>query len=232
MRHSLDPTQPALERNDTAFMFEAPIALAKELARLGEKARILLVTPGPHGEALLPELAAAFAAHPLALLESSLERLLLLPALRNLGALRVRGKGTRLPFKRHSFDAVFSFEALYSIRPPWTALAEFHRVLVPNGVLLLMEPSRQGIFSALRDKISGPGKRVFSLDEIKFRMARGDYAIEKIETLESVKGMARPAYFIRATKLENAAEPAPQFLTAKEMIERRKNKTPKGEELP
>ena len=212
-------------------MFESTIAIAKELARLHGHERILLVTPGPHGAELLPELFASFAAHSLTVLESSLERLRKLSTARA-NVRRVQGQATRLPFKRHSFEAVLSFEALYSIRPPWTALAEFHRVLVPNGALILMEPSRLGFFSTMRDKISGPGKRVFSLAEIKYRMARGDYAIDKVESLNAGNGMTRPAYFIRAVKLENAVEPAPQFLTAKEMIERRKNKPAKGEELP
>lgn len=212
-------------------MFESSIAIAKELARLQGHERILLVTPGPHGAGLLPELVASFGAHSLTALESSVERLLKLAAARA-NVRRVRGQATRLPFKRHSFDAVLSFEALYSIRPPWTALAEFHRVLVPNGALILMEPSRLGFFSTLRDKISGPGKRVFSLQEIKYRLARGDYVIDKVESLPAGNGMTRPAYFVRAVKLENAVEPAPQFLTAKEMIERRKNKPAKGEELP
>ena len=80
----------------------------------------------------------------------------------------------------------------------------------------MRKPSRLGFFSKLRDKLVGPGKRVFSLDEIKYRMARGDFAIEQIESRDAVEGMTRPAYFVRAVKLENAAEPAPQFLTAKE----------------
>jgi SAM-dependent methyltransferase len=211
-------------------MLNAIVSTTQKMAALNAASRVLLITPGPHGAGLLPELVAAFSTQSLVVLESSLERLRKLSA--SPRVCRVRGQGTRLPFKRHSFDAVFSFEALYSIRPPWTALAEFHRVLVPNGTLILMEPSRLGFFSEMRDKISGPGKRVFSIDEIKFRMARADYAIDGVESLDAIEDMQRPAYFVRAIKLENAAEPAPQFLTAKEMIERRKNKNPVGEELP
>ncbi|MEI6235187.1 MAG: class I SAM-dependent methyltransferase [Planctomycetota bacterium] len=211
-------------------MLTSIVSTTQKLASLKPGARVLLVTPGPHGEQLLTELVSALSQHPCVVLESSVERLKKISGAKNVRC--VRGKGTRLPFARHSFDAVFSFEALYSIRPPWTALAEFHRVLVPNGTLILMEPSRLGFFSMLRDKISGPGKRVFALDEIKYRMARADYTIDQIESLNAVEDMQRPAYFVRATKLENAAEPAPQFLTAKEMIERRKNKVPQGEELP
>ncbi len=211
-------------------MLKSIVSTTQKLAALDASARVLVITPGPHGAELVPELVTAFASHAIVVLESSSERLRKIAS--SSRVVPVRGQGTRMPFKRHSFDAVLSFEALYSIRPPWTALAEFHRVLVPNGRLILMEPSRLGFFSALRDKISGPGKRVFSLDEIKFRMARADYVIEGIESLDKVESMLRPAYFVRAIKLENAAEPAPQFVTAKEMMERRKNKNPVGEELP
>lgn len=144
----------------------------------------------------------------------------------------VLGQATRLPFHRHTFEAILSFEALYSIRPPWTALAEFHRVLVPEGKLVLFEPQSLGFLSSLRDKVSGPGKRVFPLEEIKSRLARGDYSIDAIEELPAVKGYPRPAYCIRAIKRENPAEPVPQFLTAREMMERRKKAHPAGEELP
>jgi hypothetical protein len=44
--------------------------------------------------------------------------------------------------------------------------------------------------------------------------------------------MSWPVYCALGIKKENPAEPVPQFLTAKEMIERRKKKIPAGEELP
>ncbi|HYF50866.1 MAG TPA: methyltransferase domain-containing protein [Planctomycetota bacterium] len=147
----------------------------------------------------------------------------------------VRGQATRLPFARHSFNAVLSFEALYSIRPPWTVLAEFHRVLVPNGNLVLLEPARHGVFSALRDKVAGPGKRVFDLEEVRRRLVRGDYEIQKIEGPQPLSGMPFPAWCVLANKIEFAAEPAPSFHTAKELIEKRKQRTgtsPSNDELP
>jgi ubiquinone/menaquinone biosynthesis C-methylase UbiE len=198
------------------------------MLRFDGTARLLLITPGPHGSEILPALIGAFPTHSLTALESSLDRL------RQIGARikRVRGTATRLPFKKHSFDAVVSFEALYSIRPPWTTLAEFHRVLAPNGVLVLCERSAHGFFSALRDKLTGPGKRVFSIEEIKFRLARADFQIESIESVENMSTLNAPAYVVRAVKIENPAEPVPQFLTAKEMMERRKKVPPVGEELP
>jgi SAM-dependent methyltransferase len=139
----------------------------------------------------------------------------------------VQSRATRLPFRRHSFDVVLSVESLYAIRPPWTVLAEFHRVLAPDGRLILLEPGAHGFFSMLRDKVSGPGKRVFTLEQIRYRLHRGDWDVQEIDGPRKVSGMPHAAYCVRARKIENPAEPAPQFLTAKDLIERRKQNATK-----
>ena len=203
---------------------------ARRVCPLAGTERLLLVTPGPHGADYLRALAEQFKAHPCTALEVSAGRLAKLP--KNEASTHVLGRATRLPFKRHSFDAVLSFESLYAIRPPWTVLAEFHRVLVPDGKLLLLEPASHGFFSALRDRLTGPGKRIFPLDEVKYRLARGDYAVDRTEENLRIDGTRWPVYCVHAIKKENPAEPVPQYTTAREMIERRKKKIPAGEELP
>jgi len=176
---------------------------------------------------ILPGILKSVAQHAVTVLDSSSRRLSAAS-----GQRCVRGQATRLPFVRHGFDCILSFESLYSIRPPWTVIAEFHRVLVPDGTLILLEPARHGFFSQLRDRISGPGKRIYSVDEIKYRLARADWEIQAVEESNGASEMPGRFYCVRALKKENAAEPVPQFLTAREMIERRKNKAPVGEELP
>ncbi|HYG78544.1 MAG TPA: methyltransferase domain-containing protein [Planctomycetota bacterium] len=200
--------------------------VSKNVALDGSE-RLLILAPGPHGAEILPRVLETFAKHACTVLDSDKQRLSSATNCR-----RVRGQATKLPFVRHSFDAILSFEALYSIRPPWTVLAEFHRVLVPDGKLILLEPASHGLLSSLRDKISGPGKRIFSTAEIKYRLARGDWDIENIVEEPRVSEMPRSVYCVRAIKRENPAEPVPQYLTARDLLERRKARIPQGEELP
>jgi SAM-dependent methyltransferase len=211
-----------------ARMQHSAAQIALRLAGLGNAQRVLLVTPGPHGARILPPLLEALSGHRRTVLDSAPARLAGVSA----DVCRAQGRATRLPFKRHSFDAVLSFEALYAIRPPWTVLAEFHRVLRPDGVLLLLEPATHGFFSRLRDKISGPGKRVFTPDEVKQRLARADFEVRTVEPFPAPSDMSWPVYCALGVKKENPAEPVPQFKTAREMIEARQKKFPSGEELP
>ena len=217
-------------------MAKSAVDIAVQVAALSGQERLLLIAPGTHSKQWFPELLRTFSAHPCVALEVDNE---CLQRLRNQSEAAthsnhqaVLGRATRLPFKKHSFDIIFSFQSLYSIRPHWTVLAEFHRVLVPAGKLILFEPTRHGLLSALRDKLSGPGKRIFSIDEIKYRVARSDYQIDHIVEEIQVDRFPWPAYCVSAIKVENPAEPVPQFMTTKEMLERRKNKFPTGEQLP
>lgn len=143
----------------------------------------------------------------------------------------VLGRAPRLPFRRHSFDAIVALEALFAIRPPWTVIAEFHRVLAPEGKLILLEPSREGVFSKVRSRLLGPGKRVYAMDEVENRLTRADFAIDDARELPNPAPYPLSAYLIVATKKENMAEPVPQVITTRELRSRQKP-YPKGEELP
>ena len=209
-------------------MPESAAQLSLRLAALAGSERLLLVTPGRHGDAILRDLlTSGLKDHrgQITILDASRERLISGQSVASKVSRRIQGRATRLPFRRHSFDAVLSFESLYSIRPPWTVLAELHRVLEPDGKLVLLEPAKHGVFSTLRDKLTGPGKRIYPLTEIKNRMNRADYTVERLEESSQVANMSWPSYCICARKRENPVEPAPNFTTAREMMEKRQNKT-------
>jgi len=208
-------------------MPQSCIDLVLERAALSAGQRVLVITPGKRGAQLLATLLPRLAAQSAVVLETDVRRLksVVKPAA------PVLGRATRLPFFKHSFDAILSFETLFAVRPPWTTIAEFHRVLVADGKLILVEPQSIGFFSSMRDSISGPGKRVFPIDEIKYRLARADWELQDVRESVQTSEFPRAIYAVTAIKKENAVEPVPQYTTAKELIERRKN-FPKGDQLP
>ena len=65
---------------------------------------------------------------------------------------------SRLPFGDASFDAVFLFDVLEHVEEHRRALEEFHRVLKPNGKILLTVPAFMFMYG-LQDRISGHYRR-------------------------------------------------------------------------
>ncbi|MBE7465304.1 MAG: class I SAM-dependent methyltransferase [Planctomycetes bacterium] len=191
--------------------------------RLPDGARVLFLAPGPHGLACAQGLAAPptpcrwTVLHDYTLRQSQGA----LPW-SNASAAYFRGQAARLPFARHAFDAVLSFETLFAVRPPWTVLAELHRVLKPDGVLLLVEPASEGFFSMLRARLLGPGKRVYPKDELTGRLTRADFAVEAAEAHAALPGFPRAAWRIVAKKLEFPADAPPTWTTAKELYARQR----------
>ena len=65
---------------------------------------------------------------------------------------------TQLPFADHSFDVAVGHSFLYLVQDRAAVLREIRRVLVPGGVLVLMEPSRDGsILAAARSGFGQAG---------------------------------------------------------------------------
>ena len=56
----------------------------------------------------------------------------------------VRGDVTALPFEAASFDAVVSFETVEHVEEPAVAFAEFFRILIPGGLLIVSTPNVSG----------------------------------------------------------------------------------------
>ena len=130
------------------------------------------------------------------------------------GATRIRAQGTRLPFARERFDGVLSFESLFAIRPPWTLLAEYHRVLRKDATLILFEPAKRGLWSALRDKLIGPGKRVFASGEARERLTRAGFAVQSLHRAPAGDVYPLPHYCIAAKKVRFDGGPRPEVRRA------------------
>jgi SAM-dependent methyltransferase len=62
---------------------------------------------------------------------------------------------TPLPFRAAAFDALFAGELIEHLPDPAPAVAEFHRVLKPDGVLILTTPNRRRLAN-LADRSERP----------------------------------------------------------------------------
>ena len=195
-------------------MPERTITLIARLGALTGAERLLLVAPGASGPALITAWLQKYSPHSAFVVEPDRARLEGMKRAAKHGTF-VLSRVTNLPFKRHAFDVVLAVECLTASRPAATALAELRRVLKPDGKLLLLEPIQRGWCS----------KRGFALDDLKARLSHADFEIVEAQVEHDLNCVC-------AVKRENPAEPVPQYLTAKEMIERRKKKPPVGEELP
>ena len=73
---------------------------------------------------------------------------------RNIDCCRKRGlnaylvKNGRYPFKNGSFDGVIIDNVLEHLDDPLPTLTEIHRILIPNGTLIIGVPGRKGYDSA------------------------------------------------------------------------------------
>jgi SAM-dependent methyltransferase len=198
-------------------MPETPVQIALRHAASFTQGPVLLLTPGPRGSELLKKVTAHIPLTYVAL-DSEPARLKDLPE----SVYPVIGTATRLPFRSRFFTAILSFEGLFSIRPPWTLLAEYHRVLVPDGKLFLFEPASEGLISGIRAKLLGPGKRVYKVDEVKKRLERADYVVEHVDPANTLAEYPLPGYALVAKKIYHPAEPAPAITTTREMKAKQK----------
>ncbi|HEX6384171.1 MAG TPA: class I SAM-dependent methyltransferase, partial [Anaerolineae bacterium] len=87
---------------------------------------------------------------------------------------------TRLPFAAESFDLVTSFDVLYhrAVGDYQDALVEFHRVLKPDGRVLLRLPAYNWLRSH-HDDIIHTARR-FTTNELRQALIASHFAVEKL----------------------------------------------------
>lgn len=168
-------------------MTDSAAQLAARVAELSASERLLLVAPGPQGAEILAGAQKQFGSSCVALSAGR-------APLANLSCRRVVGFAARLPFARQSFTAVAAFGTLGVVHPAWTMLAEFSRVLTPNGKLVIVEPAR----SLLARLWSGRG--AFSLEEARLRLARAGFEIARVETDAAVAEIPEHVYCLCGIK--------------------------------
>ena len=91
-----------------------------------------------------------------------------------------QGNVAELPFSAESFDAVISSSVIYHDWVPDVdaALCEMHRVLRPNGLLLLNVPAFDFLHSAHDDAVMTA--RRFRKNEVRSLLQKDGFAIERL----------------------------------------------------
>ena len=96
----------------------------------------------------------------------------------------VLGSATHLPFRDNSFDAVHCAAAMHIFQEPARAIQEFHRVLRPDGKVVL-GTFLQSRFFPLRlvQRLQSPltGLHWFSLEEIEDLVVDAGFSITRTE---------------------------------------------------
>jgi SAM-dependent methyltransferase len=92
----------------------------------------------------------------------------------------------RLPFAGATFDAVTSFEVIYhlGVGSDTQALSEFHRVLKPQGLLLLRVPAHDWLRGE-HDRLVHTRHR-YARDEIAAKLASASFAVERLSWANTV----------------------------------------------
>ncbi|MCJ2139953.1 class I SAM-dependent methyltransferase [Methylobacterium sp. E-066] len=113
-----------------------------------------------------------------------------------------------LPFPDGSFDGAVMLNALHHVPDPAAALAEAARILVPDGILVVVEPLAEGsFFDALRPIEDETAVRAAAQDAIAAALASGAFLCRQDVTVARRETFAAlDAFLARVSAVDPARE--------------------------
>ena len=104
----------------------------------------------------------------------------------------VLGSSQQLPFKANTFDIVFCRGLLHHLPDPELGIREIHRVLRPNGQVVIVDPN-DSFLSRLPRKIARGGEH-FADDHKSFSKTKLEKMLEPCFTIDKIEYFGYVAY--------------------------------------
>ncbi|MGL4404572.1 MAG: class I SAM-dependent methyltransferase, partial [Notoacmeibacter sp.] len=110
-----------------------------------------------------------------------------------------------LPLPDAAVDTVLMVHALEHAQSPGDTLAEFWRVLAPNGRLILVVPSRRGLWARFEHTPFGTGQP-YSMGQLKALLREAGFSVEETGEALYSPPFKRRAFMKLWTAFETAGE--------------------------
>ena len=107
------------------------------------------------------------------------------------------GRGTRLPFKNNTFDAILTTEVMDDIPEPSEFINEIFNALTPNGILIMTTPFLVPLYDAPYEFYR------FTCYGLKYLLEKSGFRVKKITPFAGLHGVLLSFYVTPQVKFWN-----------------------------